>query len=162
MTCEIRLGRVIGLPVICGGRLLGHVEQAVPDGDGRHLAGLVIRRGLRGARWAPRADVGVLGEVSVVLSHPPQRPPRRAHKPWGLVMDESGLTLGRVTDMWLEAGTMAVTALEVSLGPLEDLRGGRLRVDDWALCPGGDGLPQVQISRHAWEDSSPAGKEVKG
>jgi len=147
MTCEIRLSRVVGLPVIHAGKLLGHVEQAVADGEGRHLTGLVIRRGLRGTRWASRTDVGVLGEVSVVLTHLPQRPPQRVQKPWGLVKDASGLTLGRVTDMWLQPETMEVTALEVSLGPLEDIRHGRLRVEDWALCPGGDGLPQIQIAR---------------
>lgn len=159
MTCEIRLGRVVGLPVIYAGRLLGHVEQAVPDGEGRLLTGLVIRRGLRGARWASRADVGVLGEVSVVLTHPPQRPPRRMQKPWGLVKDENGLTLGRVTDMWLRPGTLEVTALEVSLGPLEDMKYGRLRVEDWAMRPGGNGQMQVQIARRSWEGAQ-AGKGV--
>lgn len=162
MTCEMRLSRVVGLPVIHAGKLLGHVEQALPDGEGKRLDGLVIRRGLRGARWASRESVGVLGEVSVILARPPERSRKAGDGAAALVKDESGLTLGRVTDMWLDAGTMAVTALEISLGPLEDVRRGRLRVDSWSLCPGGDGAPQVVVPRRAWETASGVGKEVRG
>lgn len=162
MTCEMRLSRVVGLPVIHAGKLLGHVEQVLPDGEGKHLDGLVIRRGLRGARWASRESVGVLGEVSVILARPPERSRKAGEGAAALVKDESGLTLGRVTDMWLDAGTMAVTALEISLGPLEDVRRGRLRVEAWSLCPGGDGSPQVVVPRRAWETASGMGKEVRG
>lgn len=162
MTCEIRLSRVVGLPVIHGGRLLGHVEQALPDGEGKRLDGLVIRRGLRGARWASRESVGVLGEVSVILACPPGKTRKAGESSASLVKDESGLTLGRVTDMWLDAGNLTVTALEISLGPLEDVRRGRLRVNAWTLCPGGDGAPQVVIPRQAWETASAEGKGVRG
>lgn len=162
MTCEIRLSRVVGLPVIHGGRLLGHVEQALPDGEGKRLDGLMIRRGMRGARWASRESVGVLGEVSVILARLPGKVRKTREIAAPLVKDESGLTLGRVTDMWLDAGTLAVTALEISLGPLEDVRRGRLRVEMWSLCPGGDGAPQVVIPRRAWETNAGEGKEVRG
>ena len=67
MTCDVRLGRILGLPAICGARIVGHVERAIPDAEGRCLQGLVIRRGLGGAKWADRSSIAVLGDVSVIL-----------------------------------------------------------------------------------------------
>ena len=150
MTCEVRLGRVLGLPVIWGARRIGHVEQPVPDEDGHRLRGLIIRRGIGGARWVQRENVGVLGDVSVILTARPVRPPRDTHFALGAVQDESGLTLGRVTDLWISPGTLAITALEVTLGWTEDLRSGRRRIRQWAVRPGDDGA-QVLIPREEWE-----------
>ena len=151
MTCDMRLGRILGLPAVCGGRMVGHVERAIPDEDCRQVAGFVIRRGLGGAKWAARERVGVLGDVSVVLRGAPERPPRDVDGSLPTVKDESGLTLGRVTDAWLSPETMTVTALEVTLGWLEDLQRGRLRVSDWAVQPGDDGEMQVLLRRDEWE-----------
>lgn len=66
------------------------------------------------------------------------------------VKDEGGLTLGRVTDWWISPNTLDITALEVSLGPLEDLTGGRRKVCQWTIQPGEEGM-QVLIPREAWE-----------
>ena len=151
MTCDIRLGRVLGLPAIFGERCVGHVERAALDREGRRLTGLVLRRGLGGARWISREDVGVLGDVSVVLKSAPGRPPRDADFTLRAVKDESGLTLGRVTDVWLSPETLEITALEVTLGPTEDLLRGRLRVQEWAVQPGENGAAQVLIGRKEWE-----------
>lgn len=158
MTCDMRLGRVIGLPVIHGSRMVGHVERAVLDREGRALRGLILRRGLGGARWSSREDVGVLGDVSVIIGHAPCRPPRDTDFSLRIVKDESGLTLGRVTDAWLCPQTLTVTALEVTLGPLEDLRTGRLRVSSWAVQTSEDGEAQVLIPRDEWTQS----REVRG
>ena len=151
MTCDKHMVRILGLPAVLGGHLVGHVERAVLDREGRQLRGLVIRRGLGGAKWAARERVGVLGDVSVVLRGAPERPPRDVDGSLPTVKDESGLTLGRVTDVWLSPETMTVTALEVTLGWLEDLQRGRLRVSDWAIQPGDDGEMQVLLRRDEWE-----------
>lgn len=151
MTCEKRMARLLGLPAVLGGRLVGHVERTVLDREGRRLRGLVIRRGLGGARWAAREQVGVLGDVSVVLRCAPVRPPKDVDSILRTVKDESGLTLGRVTDAWLSPETMTVTALEVTLGWFEDLQRGRLRVSDWGVQPGDDGEMQVLLRREEWE-----------
>ena len=60
MTCDVLLGRILGLPAVCGERLVGHVERAVPDEEGRRLTGLVIRRGLGSAKWAGCSSITVL------------------------------------------------------------------------------------------------------
>lgn len=151
MTSEVRLGRVLGLPAILGERMVGHVERAVLEKDGKRLRGLTIRRGLGSARWVGREGVGVLGDVSVILAYAPGRMPRDTDGTLRTVKDESGLTLGWVTDLWLSPETLDVTALEITLGLMEDLRTGRLRVEEWAVQPGEDGSAQVLLPRKAWE-----------
>lgn len=151
MTSDVRLGRVLGLPAILGERMVGHVERAVLDRDGRRLRGLTIRRGLGSARWVEREGVGVLGDVSVILGRAPVRMPRDTDFSLRTVKDESGLTLGWVTDLWLSPETLDVTALEITLGLMEELRNGRLRVKEWTVQPGEDGAAQVLLPRNAWE-----------
>ena len=151
MTCDVRLGRLIGLPAVLGGRMLGHVERAVLTTDGRQLRGLVLRRGLGGAKWAGDGCIGVMGDVSVVLKQPPVRLPRGTDFALGVVQDESGLTLGRVTDVWISADRRDVTALEVTLGLYEELKSGRVTVRRFTVQPDdGDGA-RVLMPREEWE-----------
>lgn len=150
MTSDVRLGRILGLPAICGERVVGHVERAVPDETGQQVQGFVIRRGLGGAKWAGRSSVSVLGEVSLILREKPGRVPKGSDAGLTAVKDEGGLTLGRVTDLWISKDQLAITALEVTLGLMEDLTSGRRRVRQWTVQPGEDGL-QVLIPREEWE-----------
>lgn len=149
MTCDVRLGRLVGLPAVCGGRVVGHVERAVPDAGGRSLLGLVIRRGLGGAKWADRNAIAVLGDVSIILAARPGRVPRGGSAALGTVKDESGLTLGRVTDLWVNPETFAITAMEITLGWMEEMRGGRRIIRRWTVQPGQ--AAQVLIPRDEWE-----------
>ncbi len=151
MTSDVRLGRILGLPAVCGARLVGHVERAIPDENGQRLQGFIIRRGLGGAKWAARQTVAVLGDVSVILGAKPVRVPKDQDVTLSAVKDEGGLTLGRVTDLWISKDGLDITALEVTLGLLEDLRSGRRTVRHWAVQPGEDGL-QVLIPRDEWEE----------
>lgn len=150
MTCDVRLGRILGLPAVCGERVVGHVERAVPDESGRHVTGFVIRRGLGGAKWADRSAILVLGDVSMILRSRPGSVPKGSDVTIASVKDEGGLTLGRVTDWWIGKDSLDITALEISLGPLEDLRSGRRTVRQWTFQPGEDGI-QVLIPREEWE-----------
>ena len=150
MTCDVRLGRILGLPCIWGERIVGHVERAIPDEAGQQVEGFIIRRGLGSAKWADRTWVAVVGDVSVILKHKPERVPKGRDASLGPVKDESGLTLGRVTDWWIEREGLHITALEVTLGLLEDLRNGRCRVSRWTVRPGEEGM-QVYLPREEWE-----------
>ncbi len=158
MTCDVRLGRILGLPAICGERVVGHVERAVPDEAGRRLTGLVIRRGLGGAKWAGCSDITVLGDVSVILGARPGRVPKGSATALNAVRDESGLALGRVTDLWISPETFDITALEITLGLLEDLRTGRRKVRQWTVQSSDEG-PQVLIPRNEWEVNLPVSKK---
>lgn len=153
MTCERRLGRILGLPCVCGERVVGRVERAIPDETGQRVLGFVVRRGLGGARWACREDVEVLGDVSVVLRRRPVRLPKGLERALGPVKDEGGLTLGRVTDWWIDQEALEITALEVTLGWMEDLLRGRRRVQRWTLRLGEDGAT-VFLPREEWEEAA--------
>ncbi|MBR3763467.1 MAG: PRC-barrel domain-containing protein [Clostridia bacterium] len=148
---EMRLLRILGLPVILGQKRIGHVERVALDEQGKQVRGVVIRRGMGPRRWVGREGVQVLGDVSLVLQQTPGRLPPDVQDAPHRVTDESGLTLGRVTDAWLRADTLDVAALEVTLGPCEDLLRGRLRIHGWAIQPAPDGTLQVVISRREWE-----------
>lgn len=153
MTCERRLGRILGLPCVCGEKVVGHVERAVPDATGQQVQGFIIRRGLGSAKWADRSDVSVVGDVSVILRRRPSRMPRGADLHLGPVKDEGGLTLGRVTDWWIDQEGLGITALEVTLGVMEDLMTGRRRVLRWTVHPGEDGM-QVLLPREEWDKTT--------
>ncbi|MGN1368536.1 MAG: hypothetical protein ACI4WX_06695 [Aristaeellaceae bacterium] len=147
----VRLGRIVGLPAVCGERVVGHVERAVPDETGQHVLGFIIRRGLGSAKWADHSAVSVLGDVSVILRQRPVRVPRGSDAVLSAVKDEGGLTLGRVTDWWISRDSLDITALEVTLGLLADITSGRRRVQRWTVKPGEDGLT-VLIPREEWEE----------
>lgn len=147
----VRLGRIVGLPAVCGERVVGHVERAVPDETGQHVLGFIIRRGLGSAKWVDHSAVSVLGDVSVILRQRPGRVPRGSDATLSAVKDEGGLTLGRVTDWWISRDSLDITALEVTLGLLADLTSGRRRVQRWTVKPGEDGLT-VLIPREEWEE----------
>lgn len=134
-----------GLPVVCAGKLQGRVEQAVLNPEGRNLRGLVVRRGFGGARWLAAEDILVLGEVSVIALRRPGRIPRDADFALGCVRDTAGLDLGRVTDVYLQPDTRRVAALEITLGPLEELRCGRMLARDFAVHPAPGEPGQVLI-----------------
>lgn len=150
MTCDMRLGRILGLPAVVNARIVGHVERAVPDPTGHHLQGFIIRRGLGGAKWADRSMVSVLGEVSVILREKPGRVPRGSAHLLPAVKDEGGLTLGRITDWWISRDSLDITGIEITLGPLADLTTGRCLVRKWAVQPAEDGM-QLLIPRAEWE-----------
>lgn len=156
----VRLGRILGLPAICGERVVGHVERVVPDENGQRVTGFIIRRGLGSAKWADRSAVAVLGDVSVILKEKPGRVPRGSAMSFVSVKDEGGLTLGRVTDWWIRREGFDIAALEVTLGPLEDLRSGRRTVHTWTVQPGEEAA-SVLIPRSEWEDQNQTGEEVQ-
>lgn len=141
----IRLGSLVGLPAALEGRMVGRVEQTVLTPDGHALRGLVIRHGFGGARWADTDSIRVLGNVSVILACKPRRLPRDADFTLTSVKDTGGLNLGRVTDAYVNAATFQVTALEISLGLVEELTCGRMLARSFVVQPAPGEPGQVLI-----------------
>jgi len=131
----IRLGSIVGLPAALNGRMVGRVEQAVLTPDGHALRGLVIRHGLGGAKWLDAACIQVLGAVSVILDCKPCTLPRDADFALTSVKDTGGLNLGRVTDAYINPETLQVTALEISLGLVEEITLGRMLARQFVVRP---------------------------
>lgn len=117
--------RLIGLPVILGAKQIGLVERGVLAENGKCLRGLLVREGLRAARWVDAKSITLLGQLSILCSAPPVRPPRDSAFKLFRVTDANGLRIGLVTDALLDEETLCVTALEISAGPLDDLIDGR-------------------------------------
>ena len=132
------LKKMIGLPVIIDGRTMGNVMRGVLTEDGRSLRGLVMRSGLRGARWLPREQISLVGHLSVIANGKTVRLPRHADYRLFRVSDPEGTRLGIVTDALLNEETLRVMALEISAGPLDDLLDGRWYATAFTVHPGKD------------------------
>ncbi len=119
------LRKLIGLTVVLDGRASGHVAKGVLQRDGRSLRGIVIRNGLQGAKWLRSEQISLIGQVSVIARGEASRMPKDADFRLFAVTDSAGERLGVVTDALIDRETLAVRALEVSSGPVDDLLNGR-------------------------------------
>lgn len=117
------LNRMIGLPAVLDGKSCGSVERAVMDARMRRLRGVVIRRGLGGARWAGASALELIGHSCVLLRQPPSRPPKLKDDGGAMAYSTGGDPIGEVTDALLRGDTLRLVALEVSAGPLYRLMG---------------------------------------
>ncbi len=132
------LRKLIGLPVVVDGKTAGSVLRGVLARDGRSLRGVVVRSGLRGARWLPAEKIAMLGKVSLLASGAPCRMPRDASYKLFRVTDTDGLRLGVVTDALVCEDTLRVAALEISTGPVDDLIAGRWFATAFEVRAAGD------------------------
>lgn len=129
---------MIGMPVIMDGKTAGSVLRGVLTADGRGLRGIIMRGGLKGARWLPREQIDLIGDLSIIGSGRTGKVPKEAHYRLFRVSDAEGTRLGIVTDALLNEETMRVTALEISAGPLDDLTDGRWYATAYTVRPNGD------------------------
>ncbi len=159
---SVRMGSLAGLPVILEGQARCRVERPVLEKDGKRLRGLVVRRGLGSARWVDREAIELIGLVSVIVRVRPVRLPSDTDFALGSVRDASGLTLGRVTDAWLDPETLRVEALEIVPGLVEALLSGPLRCDRFAVCPCREEPGRVMIPGGLWLERSAASRDRDG
>lgn len=129
--------RLIGLPVVVEGKQIGTVARGVVNEDGTALRGLVVREGLRSSRFLPAEDIRMLGRLSVIGVKRPGRMPRDAAYRLFRVTDANGARVGLVTDVMLDEGSLRVTALEISSGPVDDLIDGRWFATSFHVKPFG-------------------------
>ena len=129
---------MIGMPVMIDGKLAGSVLRGVLTEDGRTLRGIVMRGGIKGARWLPREQISLIGDLSIIGRGATSRVPRDAQYRLFRVSDPEGARLGIVTDALLSEETLQVAALEISEGPLDDLISGRWYATSFSVRPIGD------------------------
>lgn len=148
--CVTGLKKMMGLPVMLNGKTAGSVLRGVLTEDGRSLRGIVVRGGLQGARWIPRQQITLVGQLSVIGTGRPRRLPRDADYRLFRVSDPEGARLGVVTDALMNETTLRVAALEISAGPLDDLIDGRWYATSFQVRPCGD-TGHVTVP-NAWEE----------
>jgi uncharacterized protein YrrD len=129
------MNRLIGLPVVCGEKRLGRVSAVTLTRVGDRVAGLLVQSGLHGAKWIPTEAILCVGAISVLVKA--DGGGKQSAKPTrlGRVCDTSGMRLGCVTDARLDEQTLAVDALEITFGPLDDLFVGRRWVRSFTVHP---------------------------
>ena len=117
------LNRMVGLPVIWQDRQMGYVERAVPDARVRRLSGVVVRRGIGGAKWVAAEAIALVGSRCVLVRQKPAAmPDDRPESPERAFLT-TGECAGEVTDIILRSDTLHLKALELSPGPLYRLLG---------------------------------------
>lgn len=132
------LNRMTGLPVVWQDRQIGCVERAVADVNVMRLSGVVIRKGIGSAKWAPAEGILLAGRQSVVLSREPVRMPRGTDEPVRRAVLTSGGCAGEVSDALIHGDTLRIAALEVSQGLLHRLMGRRQYAVECRLNPYGE------------------------
>ena len=119
------LNQLTGLPVIWHGGVVGQVERGVMDAQAHCLAGLIVRHGLRSAKWIPLQQISLLGRYCVVTDRRPVRLPTTLPPVTSRVYLTNGSLAGWVTDALLCRETQSVEALEISESLLGRLMGQR-------------------------------------
>jgi len=121
----LSLSRMTGMPVVWKDQHMGYVERAVADWEARRLDGLIIRKGVAGARWVLASQIEVIGSGCIILMSRPQRLRERQEESQLPVFLTNGECAGEVTDVILSGETLSVRALEVCRGPVSRLLGRR-------------------------------------
>lgn len=134
--------RLIGMCAVSGGETLGRIERIVLDSSAHRLFGIVLRRGIGGAKWIPRHRVRLMGQSCVLVDGRGEKVPAKTPQQPKHVKDSTGLSLGMVTDVLLCEKSLRVIALEISFGALYYLIGQRAYVTSYRL---GRGLSGAEV-----------------
>ena len=129
---------LLGMPVIRGGKTLGRVSHVLPDEDLKSIRGLYLHCGAAGSRFIECADLDVVGEVAVLARGAGKRMSTGERPLFRRAISSDGRRLGAITDALIDEETMAIEALELSRGYLDDLAGGRRRIRRFSVNKNGD------------------------
>ena len=154
------LRRLIGMPVVRDGEPLGFVERGVLTENGTRLQGLVVRRGLGMAKWAPRSHIEVIGDTCVVLRGELLHVPKTAEHAFSCCYDTAGNCLGVVTDALLRREDLKVIALELGVGPLFSLAAPKAYAMEFRVKPSSTRTPKT--AREVVTTRAATWKEVLG
>ena len=135
------LDQLTGMPVVWQGRLVGMVEHGVTDAQASQLMGLIIRHGLRAAKWVPSHGIHLIGQHCVAIAVQPYRLPLKLPQRVCRMYRDDGSLLGVVTDAVLCAETCQIKALEISESLLDRFRGQQRYAMEYRIgseTPGGN------------------------
>ncbi len=126
----------VGMPVILGGKRIGHVACLTLDESLTRVTGLRIARGLRGNRFVPAGYVSLLGDVAVLVTNEGVRPSGERGLNLRRATTTDGQILGAITGAMIDERTLKVAALELTSGWWDDLARGRRHVYGWTASQG--------------------------
>ncbi len=129
---------LLGMPVIRSGEKLGRVALILPDDDLRALCGVYISCGMAGTRFISRAQLDMIGEVSILVHDAGKRLSPDSRPLFRRALSADGRRIGAITDALIDEETLCIEALELSCGYIDDLLHGRTRIRQFMVQKNGD------------------------
>ena len=130
-----KLRNLIGMPVLCQRQKLGRLVQVELSDDLARLEGVWVDGGLKGTRYIPSEQLGMIGEVAVLAD---SRGARRRCTARPLLMravSTGGERVGAIVGAEVDELSFQVRALELTHGFWDDLSAGRARVEHYTAQP---------------------------
>lgn len=124
-----KIRNLTGMPVLCHRQKLGRLAQAQLSPDLKRLEGVWVDGGLRGARYIPAEQLGMIGEAVVIADAPGRRARLKPEVLSRRAVSTGGERLGAIVGAEVDEISFLVGALELSRGLWDDLRAGRTRVE---------------------------------
>ena len=130
-----KLRNLIGMPVLCQRQKLGRLMQVELSDDLARLEGIWVDGGLKGTRYIPSEQLGMIGDVAVLAD---SRGARRRCTARPLLMravSTGGERVGAIVGAEVDELSFQVRALELTHGFWDDLSAGRTRVERYTAQP---------------------------
>jgi uncharacterized protein YrrD len=121
-----------GMSVVVESRTVGRVIQVCLSGDLRRMDGIWVDAGLRGVRFIDAERVSVIGSRAIIADEMGERVRIKPNPLFLRAVSTAGRRLGAVVGAEIDEVSLTVTNLILSLGYLEDLARGEVRVGDYA------------------------------
>ncbi len=129
---------LLGMPVLRNGHRLGRVSYVLPDNTLHSVSGLYLCCGIAGSRFIECADLDMIGSVAIFAHGSGKRMPLNRQPLLLRAFSSDGQRIGAITDAIINENTLAIEALELSRGYLDDLTHGRERIRQYTVQKNGD------------------------
>ena len=128
-----KIRNLIGMPVICRRQKIGRLVQADLSDDLKRMEGIWVDGGLRGTRYIPAEQLGMIGEMAVFADGPGRRKRCSGKSLLRRAVSTDGSRLGAIVGAEVDEISFLVCALELTRGFWEDLYLGRMRVEGFSV-----------------------------
>ena len=130
-----KLRNLIGMPVLCQRQKLGRLVQVELSDDLIRLEGIWVDGGLKGTRYIPCEQLGMIGEVAVLADSRGARKRCTARPLLMRAVSTGGERVGAIVGAEVDELSFQVRALELTHGFWDDLSDGRTRVERYTAQP---------------------------
>ena len=130
-----KLRNLIGMPVLCQRQKLGRLMQVELSDDLIRLEGIWVDGGLKGTRYIPSEQLGMIGEVAVLADSQGARRRCTARPLFLRAVSTGGARLGAIVGAEVDELSFQVRSLELTHGFWDDLTAGRSRVERYTAQP---------------------------
>ena len=130
-----KLRSLIGMPVLCQRQKLGRLMQVELSDDLIRMEGIWVDGGLKGTRYIPVEQLGMIGEVAVLADSRGARRRCTAKPLFVRAVTTGGERVGAIVGAEVDELSFQVRALELTHGFWDDLSAGRARVERYTAQP---------------------------